>query len=198
MLPSSLRVKIERAEIFSTPFIEKDAMTPLVQTTIYKTWLGLDEDNRTRIFGAFDELWDKHGNTAYEIKDDIELFHAGHIFSYSDLKDKPIFCSESKSEAESYLKFDGAIQRKISTFHTLRVCKFAYFGGSFIENGFADFLWSIGLKGSQADLLRSISAREWAAHKSIDGWYRNIGRGELLVFRPLQTLSLSSIGAMQR
>lgn len=164
-------------------------MTPLVQTDIYKKWLIATEHNRSEIFESFDNLWANYGNNLYEIGENIKIFHAGQILSFENFDDKPIFCSENKTEAESYLNFDGPGQRSLSTFSTVRACKFAYLGGSFIENGFADILWA---KGIRADPLRAISAREWAADKSIDGWYRDIGRGELLMFRPLQTLRLTS------
>ncbi|MEN8742251.1 MAG: hypothetical protein ABF308_21105 [Phaeobacter gallaeciensis] len=167
-----------------------------MQTDIYKKWLDLTEINHTDIFKAFDNLWERYGNIIHEVGENTKIFHAGTITSYENFEDQPIFGSESEVEAEDYLKFSGSNQRKICTFQTVRACRFAYLGGSFIENEFADFLWSKGAKGLFADQLRAISAREWAANKSIDGWYRDIDRGELLVFRPLQTLRLSSVQAV--
>ena len=184
--------------ILITPFIHERQMTPLTHTDTFKKWLSLTENTRGEIFEAFDDLWKRHGNFVHEIGENIEIFHAGTLTSYEDFDDKPIFGSEVKEEAEDYLKFDSPNRRKVCTFHTHRACKFACLGGSFIENGFADFLWSKGIKGPLADPLRAISAREWAADKPIDGWHRDIGRGELLVLRPLQTLRLSSVQTVQK
>ena len=170
-------------------------MTPLIQTEAYERWLTLTENNRPEIFEAFDSLWEKQGKVIREVSENFEIYHSGRIISHTYLDDKPIFGSEFKEEAEDYLNFDGPSQRSLCTFQTLRTCKFAYLGGSFLENGFSDFLWS---KGITEDQLRAISAREWAASKVIDGWYRDIGKGEMLVFRPLQTLSLCSVQMVQK
>lgn len=165
-------------------------MTPLIQTEIYKKWSTLTESNRLEVFEAFDNIWEKQGNVLREVRKNVKIFHSGKIISHEHFDDKPIFGSENKEEAKSYLDFDGPNQRNLCTFQTLRTCKFAHLGGSFLENGFSDFLWS---KGISTDQLRTISAREWAEKQAIDGWYRDIDQGELLVFKPLQTLDLCSV-----
>jgi hypothetical protein len=165
-------------------------MTLLAQSEVYQEWLMRTERNRADIFEAFDKIWEKQGNVICEVGENVKIFHSGKIISCKDLCDKPIFGSEDKDEAESYLNFDGPNQRKLCTFQTLRTCKFAHLGGSFEENGFSELLRS---KGIDEDPLRAISAREWAANKEIDGWQRDIDKGELLVFRPLKILNLCSI-----